>query len=218
MKFFIDTANVDEIAEINSWGIISGVTTNPSLIAKEGRIFEDVVAEIAEIVDGPISAEVTATSWDLMVEQARELAAINRNIIVKIPMTEDGLKAVNILSKEGIKTNVTLIFSVSQALLAARAGASYVSPFIGRLDDIGINGMELIQDLSEIFAIYGIETEIIAASVRHTSHVLECAKSGADIATIPYKVFKQMVKHPLTDAGIKKFLEDFKDVKTKGDF
>lgn len=218
MKFFIDTANVDEIAEINSWGIISGVTTNPSLIAKEGRIFEDVVAEIAEIVDGPISAEVTATSWDLVVEQARELAAINRNIIVKIPMTEDGLKAVNILSKEGIKTNVTLIFSVSQALLAARAGASYVSPFIGRLDDIGINGMELIQDLSEIFAIYGIETEIIAASVRHTSHVLECAKSGADIATIPYKVFKQMVKHPLTDAGIKKFLEDFKDVKTKGDF
>ena len=218
MKFFIDTANINEIAEINSWGILSGVTTNPSLIAKEGRVFEDVVKEIAEIVDGPISAEVTATSWEFMVEQARKLAEIHKNIIVKIPMTEDGLKAVHILSKEGIKTNVTLIFSVNQALLAAKAGASYVSPFVGRLDDIGIDGMELISDLSEIFAIYGIETEIIAASIRHTAHVTECAKCGADIATIPYKVFKQMVKHPLTDAGIEKFLEDFKGVETKGDF
>ena len=218
MKFFIDTANVDEIAEINSWGVISGVTTNPSLIAKEGRIFEEVVEEITQIVDGPISAEVTATQWDVMVEQGRELASIHKNIIIKIPMTEEGLKAVKVLSSEGIKTNVTLIFSVNQALLAARAGASYVSPFIGRLDDIGQDGMQLISDLSEIFDIYGIETEIIAASVRHTAHILECAKCGADIATVPYKVFKQMVNHPLTDSGIDKFLSDFKDVKTKGDF
>ena len=218
MKFFIDTANVEEIAEINSWGVISGVTTNPSLIAKEGRVFEEVVEEITKIVDGPISAEVTATQWDVMVEQGRELATIHKNIIIKIPMTEEGLKAVKVLSSEGIKTNVTLIFSVNQALLAARAGASYVSPFIGRLDDIGQDGMELISDLSEIFAIYGIETEIIAASVRHTAHILECAKCGADIATVPYKVFKQMVNHPLTDSGIDKFLSDFKDVKTKGDF
>lgn len=218
MKFFIDTANVDEIVEINSWGVISGVTTNPSLIAKEGRVFEEVVEEITSIVDGPISAEVTATNWDEMVEQGRELAKINKNIIIKIPMTEDGLKAVKVLAEEGIKTNVTLIFSVNQALLAARAGASYVSPFIGRLDDIGQDGMDLVADLSEIFGIYGIQTEIIAASVRHTAHILECAKCGADIATVPYKVFKQMVNHPLTDSGIEKFLSDFKDVKTKGDF
>ena len=218
MKFFIDTANVDEIVEINSWGVISGVTTNPSLIAKEGRVFEEVVEEITNIVDGPISAEVTAINWEEMVEQGKELAKIHKNIIVKIPMTEDGLKAVKILAAEGIKTNVTLIFSVNQALLAARAGASYVSPFIGRLDDIGQDGMDLIGDLSEIFGIYGIETEIIAASVRHTAHILECAKYGADIATVPYKVFKQMVQHPLTDTGIEKFLSDFKEVKTKGDF
>lgn len=218
MKFFIDTANVDEIKEINSWGVLSGVTTNPSLIAKEGKVFEDVVLEITKIVDGPISAEVTATKWEEMVEQGRELAKIHKNIIIKIPMTEDGLKAVNILSKDGIKTNVTLIFSANQALLAATAGASYVSPFIGRLDDIGQNGMDLIEDLSEIFDIYGIDTEIIAASVRHTTHIIECAKSGADIATVPYKVFKQMVKHPLTDSGIETFLSDFKSVKTKGDF
>lgn len=218
MKFFIDTANVDEIVEINSWGVISGVTTNPSLIAKEGRVFEEVVEEITNIVDGPISAEVTAINWEEMVLQGKELAKIHKNIIVKIPMTEDGLKAVKILAAEGIKTNVTLIFSVNQALLAARAGASYVSPFIGRLDDIGQDGMDLIGDLSEIFGIYGIETEIIAASVRHTAHILECAKYGADIATVPYKVFKQMVQHPLTDTGIDKFLSDFKEVKTKGDF
>lgn len=218
MKFFIDTANVDEIVEINSWGVISGVTTNPSLIAKEGRVFEEVVEEITNIVDGPISAEVTAINWEEMVVQGKELAKIHKNIIVKIPMTEDGLKAVKILAAEGIKTNVTLIFSVNQALLAARAGASYVSPFIGRLDDIGQDGMDLIGDLSEIFGIYGIETEIIAASVRHTAHILECAKYGADIATVPYKVFKQMVQHPLTDTGIDKFLSDFKEVKTKGDF
>ncbi len=218
MKFFIDTANVDEIVEINSWGVISGVTTNPSLIAKEGRVFEEVVEEITNIVDGPISAEVTAINWEEMVLQGKELAKIHKNIIVKIPMTEDGLKAVKILAAEGIKTNVTLIFSVNQALLAARAGASYVSPFIGRLDDIGQDGMDLIGDLSEIFGIYGIQTEIIAASVRHTAHILECAKYGADIATVPYKVFKQMVQHPLTDTGIDKFLSDFKEVKTKGDF
>lgn len=218
MKFFIDTANVDEIVEINSWGVISGVTTNPSLIAKEGRVFEEVVEEITNIVDGPISAEVTAINWEEMVLQGKELAKIHKNIIVKIPMTEDGLKAVKILAAEGIKTNVTLIFSVNQGLLAVRAGASYVSPFIGRLDDIGQDGMDLIGDLSEIFGIYGIETEIIAASVRHTAHILECAKYGADIATVPYKVFKQMVQHPLTDTGIDKFLSDFKEVKTKGDF
>ncbi|EFI42220.1 fructose-6-phosphate aldolase [Peptoniphilus sp. oral taxon 386] len=218
MKFFIDTANLDEIREINSWGIISGVTTNPSLIAKEGRVFEDVVREIAEIVDGPISAEVTALDSETMITQAMELSKINKNIIVKIPMTQEGLKAVNILSKKGIKTNVTLIFSVNQALLAASAGANYVSPFVGRLDDIGQDGMELIRDLSEIFNIYGIETEIIAASVRNTIHVYECAKSGVDIATIPYKVFKQMTTHPLTEIGIEKFLKDFRDVRTKGDF
>lgn len=218
MKFFIDTANVEEIQEINSWGVLSGVTTNPSLIAKEGKVFEDVVLEITKIVDGPISAEVTATEWEEMVEQGRELAKIHKNIIIKIPMTEEGLKAVNVLSKEGIKTNVTLIFSVNQALLASKAGASYVSPFIGRLDDIGQDGMNLIEDLSEIFDIYGIDTEIIAASVRHTNHIIECARAGADIATVPYKVFKQMVKHPLTDSGIETFLSDFKSVKTKGDF
>lgn len=218
MKFFIDTADVEEIREINSWGVVSGVTTNPSLIAKEGRVFEDVVKEITEIVDGPISAEVTALDAETMVAQAMELVKISENIVIKIPMTAEGLKAVKVLSKEGIKTNVTLIFSAHQALLAARAGASYVSPFIGRLDDIGQDGMDLIRDLAEIFGIYGIETEIIAASVRHTSHVLECMKAGVDIATIPYKVFKQMLVHPLTNSGIEKFLEDFKTVETKGEF
>lgn len=218
MKFFIDTANVDEIREINSWGVIAGVTTNPSLIAKSGRVFEDVVKEISEIVDGPISAEVTALNAQEMISQARELAKISKNIVIKIPMTDEGLKAVSVLASEGIKTNVTLIFSASQAILAARAGASYVSPFIGRLDDIGQDGMELIRDLADIFAIYGLETEIIAASVRHSTHVLECMKAGADIATVPYKVFKQMLVHPLTESGIEKFLEDFKSVETKGDF
>lgn len=218
MKFFIDTADVEEIREINSWGVVSGVTTNPSLIAKEGRVFEDVVKEITEIVDGPISAEVTALDVETMVAQAMELVKISENIVIKIPMTAEGLKAVKVLSKKGIKTNVTLIFSANQALLAARAGASYVSPFIGRLDDIGQDGMDLIRDLAEIFGIYGIETEIIAASVRHTSHVLECMKAGVDIATIPYKVFKQMLVHPLTNSGIEKFLEDFKTVETKGEF
>lgn len=218
MKFFIDTANIEEIKEINSWGVVDGVTTNPSLIAKEGKVFEEVVEEICKIVDGPISAEVTAMDAETMISQGEELAKIHKNIIIKIPMTEEGLKAVSSLSKKGIKTNVTLIFSANQALLAAKAGATYVSPFIGRLDDIGIDGMDLISDLSEIFYNYAIETEIIAASIRHTEHVRNCALAGADIATIPYKVFKQMLKHPLTDSGIEKFLEDFKDVKTKGEF
>ncbi|WBW49233.1 fructose-6-phosphate aldolase [Peptoniphilus equinus] len=218
MKFFIDTANVDEIKEINDWGILDGVTTNPSLIAKSGRVFEDVVEEIAKIVDGAISAEVTAEDADTMVDQAHELIKLGENIVIKIPMTDEGLKAVKVLSKEGIKTNVTLIFSVNQAILAAKAGATYVSPFVGRLDDIGEDGMNLIRDLSYIFDRYDIQTEIIAASIRHTAHVRECMLAGAHIATVPYKVFKGMLNHPLTNSGIATFLEDFKSVSTKGEF
>lgn len=213
MKFFIDTANVDEIKEINNWGVIDGVTTNPSLIAKEKRDFKQVIKEIASIVDGPISAEVISLDSKNMVNEARELAKINKNIIIKIPITEEGLKAVNILSKENIKTNVTLVFSATQALLASKAGASYVSPFLGRLDDISTDGMNLIEDICQIFSIYDIDTQIIAASVRTPMHVLQIAKSGADIATVPYKVFKQMLKHPLTDIGIEKFLKDWESVK-----
>ena len=213
MKFFIDTANVDEIKEINNWGVIDGVTTNPSLIAKEKRDFKQVIKEIASIVDGPISAEVISLDSKNMVNEARELAKIDKNIIIKIPMTEEGLKAVNILSKENIKTNVTLVFSATQALLASKAGASYVSPFLGRLDDISTDGMNLIEDICQIFSIYDIDTQIIAASVRTPIHVLQIAKSGADIATVPYKVFKQMLKHPLTDIGIEKFLKDWESVK-----
>ncbi|KXB47543.1 hypothetical protein HMPREF3188_00513 [Tissierellia bacterium KA00581] len=213
MKFFIDTANVDEIKEINNWGVIDGVTTNPSLIAKEKRDFKQVIKEIASIVDGPISAEVISLDSKNMVNEARELAKINKNIVIKIPMTEEGLKAVNILSKENIKTNVTLVFSATQALLASKAGASYVSPFLGRLDDISTDGMNLIEDICQIFSIYDIDTQIIAASVRTPMHVLQIAKSGADIATVPYKVFKQMLKHPLTDIGIEKFLKDWESVK-----
>lgn len=215
MKFFIDTANVDEIKEVNSWGIVDGVTTNPSLIAKEGRNFEEVVKEITDIVDGPISAEVVSLESEGMVKEARELAKIHENVIIKIPMTKEGLKAVSTLDKEGIKTNVTLVFSASQALMAAKAGASYVSPFIGRLDDISSDGMLLVEEISRIFDIYNIETEIIAASVRHPMHVVQSALSGADIATIPYKVFNQMLKHPLTDSGIEQFLEDWETVKDK---
>ncbi|MDO5715025.1 MAG: fructose-6-phosphate aldolase [Tissierellia bacterium] len=218
MKLFIDTANIDEIKEINEWGVLDGVTTNPSLIAKSGGVFEDVILEIASIVDGPISAEVIGMTCDKMVSEAKSLAAIHENIIVKIPMTEEGLKAVKILSNEGIKTNVTLVFSVSQGLLAARAGATYVSPFIGRLDDIGEVGMELIWSLAIIFHQFGYETEIIAASIRNTKHVEEAAESGAHIATIPYKIFKKMLHHDLTTKGLKQFLEDFKNVKTKGVF
>lgn len=215
MKFFIDTANVEEIREINSWGVLDGVTTNPSLIAKSGGVFEDVIEEITEIVDGDISAEVISTNLDGILKEARELAKISKNIVVKIPMIEEGLKAVSILSKEGIRTNVTLIFSLSQALLAANAGATYVSPFMGRLDDIGMSGIQLVEDISKVFKNYNYDTQIIAASIRHINHVELVAKSGADVGTIPYKVFKEMVKHNLTDIGLKKFLDDFKSVKTK---
>ena len=215
MKFFIDTANLDEIKEINSWGVLKGVTTNPSLIAKEGRDFKTVVGEIAEIVDGPISAEVVSEDHEGMLEEARDLAKIHENIIIKVPMTAEGLKAVKILADEGIKTNVTLIFSANQALLAARAGASYVSPFIGRLDDIGHEGIEIVRDVSEIFAIYDIDTEIISASIRHPMHVLETARAGADIGTIPFKVFNQLLEHPLTDIGIEKFLKDWENINLK---
>lgn len=215
MKFFLDTANIDEIKEINSWGIIEGVTTNPSLIAKEGRVFEEVIDEISKIVDGPVSAEVVSTDAEGMVKEGRILSKIKENVIIKIPMTEEGLKATSVLSKENIKTNVTLIFSASQAILAARAGATYVSPFLGRLDDIGVSSKELIKEISTIFKNYNIETKIIAASVRNTTHIVDSMLAGADIATVPTKVIRQMVKHPLTDSGLIKFLEDFKDVKTK---
>lgn len=213
MKFFIDTANLDEIKEVGSWGVLRGVTTNPSLIAKEGRDFKAVVGEIAEVVNGPISAEVVSEDCEGMVEEARDLAKIHRNIIIKVPMTGEGLKAVKVLDEEGIKTNVTLIFSANQALLAARAGASFVSPFVGRLDDIGHDGIEVVRDVAEIFDIYRIHTEIISASIRHPMHVLESAKAGADIATIPFKVFNQLLDHPLTDIGIKKFLKDWESTK-----
>ena len=214
MKFFIDTANVEDIRKANDMGIICGVTTNPSLIAKEGRDFNQVIKEIASIVDGPISGEVKATTTDAegMIKEGREIAAIHPNMIVKIPMTTEGLKAVKVLTAEGIKTNVTLIFSANQALLAARAGATYVSPFLGRLDDISVCGTDLIRDIVEMFEVAGIDTEIIAASVRHPMHVTECALAGADIATVPYAVIEQMTKHPLTDAGIKKFQDDYKAV------
>lgn len=214
MKFFIDTANVDDIRKANDMGVICGVTTNPSLIAKEGRVFEEVIAEIASIVDGPISGEVKATTTDAegMIKEGREIARIHPNMIVKIPMTVEGLKAVKVLAAEGIKTNVTLIFTANQALLAARAGATYVSPFLGRLDDISVRGVDLISEIAEIFAAADVETEIIAASVRGTIHVTDCALAGADIATVPYKVIEQMTHHPLTDAGIKKFQEDYKAV------
>ena len=213
MKFFIDTANVEEIKEIATWGILDGVTTNPSLIAKEGRVFEEVIKEITEIVDGPISAEVISLKADEMVKEADELVKIHENIVIKIPMTEEGLKAVKVLSERSIKTNVTLVFSANQALLAAKAGATYVSPFLGRLDDIGHDGMELIREIVDIFDIYGIDTEVIAASVRNTLHVTNAALAGSHIATIPYAVFKQMLKHPLTDSGIERFLKDWENAK-----
>ena len=211
MRFFIDTANVDDIRKANDMGVICGVTTNPSLIAKEGRVFEEVIAEIASIVDGPISGEVKATTTDAegMIKEGREIAKIHPNMVVKIPMTAEGLKAVKVLSAEGVKTNVTLIFTANQALLAARAGATYVSPFLGRLDDISVRGVDLISEISEIFDVAGIETESIAASVRNPIHITDCALAGADIATVPYKVIEQMTHHPLTDAGIKKFQEDY---------
>ena len=214
MKFFVDTANVKDIRKANEMGVICGVTTNPSLIAKEGRDFNEVIGEIASIVDGPISGEVKATTTDAegMIKEGREIANIHKNMVVKIPMTVEGLEAVKVLSAEGIKTNVTLIFSANQALLAARAGATYVSPFLGRLDDISQPGIDLIRTIAEIFNIYGIETEIIAASVRNPIHVTDCALAGADIATVPYKVIEQMTKHPMTDQGIEKFQADYKAV------
>ena len=215
MKFFIDTAKVEEIKKANDMGVICGVTTNPSLIAKEGREFDEVIKEIASIVDGPISGEVKATTIDAegMIAEGREIAKIHPNMVVKIPMTVEGLKACKALTAEGIKTNVTLIFSASQALLAARAGATYVSPFLGRLDDINMSGIQLIRDIADIFAVAdGIDTQIIAASVRNSVHVTECALAGADIATVPYSVIESMTKHPLTDAGIAKFQEDYRKV------
>ena len=214
MKFFIDTANVEDIKKANDMGVICGVTTNPSLIAKEGRVFEEVIAEIASIVDGPISGEVKATTTDAegMIAEGREIAKIHPNMVVKIPMTVEGLKATKVLASEGIKVNVTLIFSANQALLAARAGAAYVSPFLGRLDDISQPGIGLIQDITDIFANYDITTEIICASIRNPIHITDCALAGADIATVPYKVIEQMVHHPLTDAGIAKFQADYKVV------
>ena len=214
MKFFVDTANVEDIKKANDMGVICGVTTNPSLIAKEGRNFAEVIKEITDIVDGPISGEVKATTVDAegMIKEGREIAAIHPNMVVKIPMTVEGLKAVKVLHAEGIKTNVTLVFTSAQALLAARAGASYVSPSLGRLDDISMPGIDLIYDITEIFQMHNIETEIIAASVRNPIHVIDCAKAGADIATVPYKVLEQMTKHPLTDQGIAKFQADYKAV------
>lgn len=214
MKFFVDTANVEEIRKANDMGVICGVTTNPSLIAKEGRDFKKVIEEITSIVDGPISGEVKATTVDAegMIAEGREIAAIHPNMVVKIPMTVEGLKATKVLHAEGIKTNVTLVFSAAQALLAARAGATYVSPFLGRLDDISMPGIDLINEITEIFMVHDIKTEIIAASVRNPIHVIDCAKAGADIATVPYKVIEQMTKHPLTDQGIAKFQADYKAV------
>ena len=214
MKFFVDTAKVEDIRKANDMGVICGVTTNPSLIAKEGRDFNEVIREIASIVDGPISGDVKATTTDAegMIIEGREIAAIHPNMVVKIPMTVEGLKAVKVLTAEGIKTNVTLVFSANQALLAARAGASYVSPFLGRLDDISMPGIDLIETIAEMFNVAGITTEIIAASVRNPIHVIDCALAGADIATVPYSVIEQMTKHPLTDQGIAKFQADYKAV------
>ncbi len=214
MKFFIDTADVEEIREANAMGVICGVTTNPSLIAKSGRDFNEVIKEITSIVDGPISGEVKATTVDAegMIKEGREIAKIHKNMVVKIPMTAEGLKATKVLSSEGIKVNVTLIFSANQALLAARAGAAYVSPFLGRLDDINERGVDLIRQIADIFAVAGIDTEIISASVRNPIHCTDCALAGADIATVPYKVIMQMVNHPLTEQGIEKFQKDYRAV------
>ena len=210
MKFFIDTAEFDEIKEAYAFGFIDGVTTNPSLIVKAKRDLKQVISEIASLVEGPVSAEVISTDAEGMVREAHDLVKLGSNVVIKVPMTPEGLKAVAVLSKEGIKTNVTLIFSANQALLAARAGATYVSPFVGRIDDISMDGLTLIQDIADIFAIHEIETEIIAASVRTPLHIIQCAKAGAHITTVPFKVLMQAMKHPLTDAGLAKFMEDWK--------
>ena len=210
MKFFIDTAEFEEIKAAYKLGFVDGVTTNPSLIVKSKRNLQEVIKEIAALVEGPVSAEVIATEAPDMVKEAHELVKLGDNVVIKVPMTPEGLKAVAILSKEGIKTNVTLIFSANQALLAARAGATYVSPFVGLIDDIIMDGITLIEDIAEIFMVHNIETEIIAASVRTPIHITQCAKAGAHIATVPYKVLLQAMKHPLTDAGLARFLEDWK--------
>ncbi len=212
MKIFIDTANIDHIKEANDLGIIDGVTTNPTLVAREGKDFVSLIKEISSIVDGPISAEVIGLETNQMCEEARKLSKIHKNVVIKIPLIAEGLKAVKILSKEGIKTNVTLCFSANQALLAAKAGATYISPFIGRLDDISHIGMDLVRDIKAIYNNYGFKTEIIVASVRHPLHVLEAAKIGANIATVPYEALMKLVKHPLTDIGIERFLNDWKKV------
>ena len=213
MEFFLDTGNVDEIREAAKWGLINGVTTNPSLIAKTGRKQEDVIKEIASIIDGPISAEVISTEVDGMIEEATKLAKIHSNVTIKLPMTENGIIVCKKLSDKGIKTNVTLVFSSNQALLAAKNGATYVSPFIGRLDDIGQDGMGLIAEIREIFDNYGFETKILAASIRHSMHVRDCALTGADVGTMPYNVIKTLFKHPLTDKGLEQFLADHNNSK-----
>ena len=215
MKIFIDTANLEQIKEANSWGILDGVTTNPTLVAKEGCEFEKRVKDICEIVDGPISAEAVSMDSEGMIKEARQLSKIHKNVIVKIPMTAEGLKAVKVLSKEGVKTNVTLVFSPNQALLAAKAGATYVSPFVGRLDDISHNGMDLVRDIVTIYRNYGFKTQVIAASMRHPVHVTEAALAGAHVATVPYDILKKMLKHNLTDEGIQKFLKDWEKVPRK---
>lgn len=215
MKFFIDTANVKEIREAASYGVVDGVTTNPSLVAKEGRDFKQVLLEICEIVDGPISAEAVSLEADKMVVECRELAKIHKNIVVKLPMTKEGLKATKILAGEGIKVNMTLVFSPSQALLAAKVGAAYVSPFVGRLDDISHFGMDLVRQIMEIFDNYGYPTEVIVASVRNPLHVVDAALAGAHIATMPFSVIDQLAKHPLTDIGIEKFLADWKKLEKR---
>lgn len=210
MQFFLDSANLEEINQAWNMGVIAGVTTNPSLVAKEGKDFHTLLQEVVQVVDGPISAEVIALDQDGMLKEARELAGMHKNIVVKIPMTQEGLKAVKVLNREGIKTNVTLIFSAVQALLAARAGATYVSPFLGRLDDIGENGLNLVEEICDIFSIHAIDAKVIAASIRNPVHVTESAKLGVDFATVPFKVLLQLFKHPLTDAGIERFLADWK--------
>ena len=213
MKIFVDTADLDEIRELASWGIIDGVTTNPTLVAKSGRAFKEIVEEIFDIVDGPISLEAVSTKAEEIIKEARKLSKIHKNVVVKIPMTPEGLKAVKVLSKEGVKTNVTLVFSANQALLAAKAGATYASPFIGRLDDIGQEGMQIVEEILDIFNNYDMETQVIVASIRHPIHVIQAARLGADIATIPPDIIRKMVKHSLTDVGIERFLKDWEKVK-----
>ena len=211
MKFFIDSANMEEIRAAAAFGIVDGVTTNPSLVSKEGSqdSFEDLVKQICDVVGGPVSAEVLSTEYSLMVSEGKKLSEIDRNVVVKLPMTEDGIKATRTLSDDGINVNVTLVFSPSQALVAAKAGAAYVSPFVGRLDDVSAGGMDLVLDICEIYGHYAYETEILVASVRHPMHIAEAARMGADVATFPYKVFTQLFKHPLTDIGLERFLQDW---------